>query len=207
MTPKKWIDENGLEIPANRVTTLEKKIERETARMLRDAEKASKQLADLKESVAAKCKDIWEESLKAAGLDDEAIEKKKGNHTIYNFDRTIKIETAISERIDFDDALMEAAKDQFYKQTQQTTSSDDELTQILVSNAFETSKGKLDPKKVLSLLQHRKRLSPKKYPFFYKGCELVEQAIRRPQSKTYFRIWKLDANGEYQNIDLNFSSL
>lgn len=202
-----WIDEKGLEIPTKYITPLQKRIERQSAKMLRDSEKINKQLADFKEKVTAQCHAIWIESLREAGLTDEAIAKKKGNHTIYNFDRSIKIEVAISERIDFDDALITAAKDKFDDFLTENTSGTDQLIRELIMEAFNTSHGKLDAKKVMGLVRYRNKISARKYPNFHAAVDLIEQAIRRPDSKKYFRIWKRDDQGQYQNVDLNFSSI
>jgi hypothetical protein len=37
--------------------------------------------------------------------------------------------------------------------------------------------------------------------------ELLDQAVRRPESKRYFRIFEMDEDGKYHNVDLNFSSI
>ena len=74
----------------------------------------------------------------------------------------------------------------------------------MVIEAFETSKGAIDTKKVLSLTKHKDRVNNK---LFSEAVLLINQAIRRPKSKTYRRVWIKDGSGKYQNVELNLSSL
>jgi hypothetical protein len=80
----------------------------------------------------------------------------------------------------------------------------DEFVKELVDTAFSNSKGALDAKKVLSLLKHRTKI---KNVLFQEALNLIEESIRRPDSKTYYRVWTKDEDGKYKNIDLNFSSI
>lgn len=204
---KQWIDENGLVIPVSRVTPLEKKVERYTNKLLRDAERINKMLSEFKDEVSDRTQELWYESLLEAGLDDETIAEKKGNHTIYNFDRSIKIEVSVSERIDFDDALIVAAKEKFDEFLGQNTTGIDEMIRQLIMDAFSTYRGKLDAKKIMSLVRYKSKISERRYPNFHAAVSLIEESIRRPDSRRYFRIWKRNQTGEYENIDLNFSSI
>ena len=63
---------------------------------------------------------------------------------------------------------------------------------------------KLDSKKVMSLLKYRNKISD---ALFQDALNLLEGSIRRPDSKTYFRIWVKANDGSYNLIDLNFSSI
>jgi len=201
---KTWIDENGLEIPVGRVTKAEKLRERAADRLLREASKINDKLGSFKDLMSELCDKVWHESMEEAGADPE---KHKGNHTWYNFDRSIKVEVSISERIDFDDVLIAAAKEKFDEFLSSNTSGVDEMIRALIMDAFSTTRGKLDAKKVMSLVRYRSRIDATKYPNFHEAVDKIEQSIRRPDSRKYFRIWQRDEAGEYQNIDLNFSSI
>lgn len=201
---KKWIDENGLEIPANRVTKTEKLRERKAEALLKKADKIEQLLSGYKEAFEADTEEVF-----MAVMDEEKVNSKKykGNFTWYNFDRSIKIERNVNEKIDFDETLIAAAKQKFDEFIKNATGGVDLMIQSLINDAFSTSRGKLDAKKVMGLLQHKSRIDEKRYPLFHEAASLIERSIRRPDSKTYFRIWKKDKNGEYQSVNLNFSSL
>ena len=75
----------------------------------------------------------------------------------------------------------------------------------MVINAFETQrKGNLDVKSVMNLTRYESKV---KDPLFSEAVALINSAIRRPKTKTYFRVWQKNSNGEYQNVDLNISSI
>jgi hypothetical protein len=204
MATKTWTDEKGMEIPYSRTTKYERKAQKQTKRLLNEALKINGKLHAFKEEVAKAAEDLWMEALKEAG---SSAKESKGNITIYNFDRTIKMEVNVSERIEFDDALITAAKEKFDEFLDANTTGVDEMIRMLIHDAFETVRGKLDTKRVMSLVSYRQRINDKKYPNFHEAIDLIEKSIRRPSSKKYFRIWYRDEAGEYQNVDLNFSSI
>ena len=74
----------------------------------------------------------------------------------------------------------------------------------MVLDAFETSRGKLDARKVFGLIRYKSKINN---VLFQAAVKLLEQSIRRPESRTYFRVWTKDENGKYNNINLNFSSI
>jgi len=74
----------------------------------------------------------------------------------------------------------------------------------LILSAFEKSRGELDTDKVLSLKKHAKRITD---PRYHKAMEYIDQAINRPTSKQYERVWVRNASGQYENIQLNFSAI
>jgi hypothetical protein len=197
---KNWIDETGIAIPYNRTSKSERVKEQVTGNILKHALKLSASLLSLKEDMASAIT-IVVESL----MDEKKIPKQhKGNFTIYNFDRSIKIEVAVNEMIQFDDALIAAAReclDSFISKNVQGT---DEVVRVLINSAFHNTKGGLDSKKVLSLMKYRTKIKDKN---FQRAIELIEQSISRPSSKKYMRVWAKDSAGQYQNIDLNFSSI
>ena len=130
--------------------------------------------------------------------------KGKGGFTWKNFDGSIKIESSVSESIKFDDLGIIACKEKLELFLNNNLESKDAFIKQMVLDAFETSRGKLDAKKVLSLLTYRSKI---KAPLFQEALNLLEKAIRRPDSKMYFRVFVKDEAGEYKNIDLNISSI
>ena len=199
---KVWQDESGTKIPYNRTTQPERLKERAAAKILKEAIYLNTRIAKFKEVVRELC----EEAFDAFMAEKEVITKKhKGNFTWYNFNRSIKVEVNVNERIEFDDLTIVAAKEKLDEFLENTIKSKNQFAKDMVLDAFETSRNqKLDVKKVLQLTRHEKRIND---PLFSEAVKLINEAVRRPDSKTYFRIWKKDADGSYQNIDLNFSSI
>lgn len=197
---KFWKDETGMEIPVNRITKLERTMEKQAATVLKKAIQVNKQLSGFKTEIRDICKEVYALAMTERGAKPDA----KGNYIWYNFDRSIKIEVSINERIDFDDLTIKASKEKFDEFLDENIQGKTEFAKEMITDAFSTSRGKLDAKKVMTLLRYRNK---EKDPKFQEAIALLEQSIRRPDSRTYFRVWQKDENGKYQNIDLNFSSI
>lgn len=195
-----WTDEKGINIPYNRTTPLERKMENKSYQLAKKAVELHNKLADFKRDVAKICQEIYEQYM----AENQITKKTKGNFTWYNFNRSIKIEVSINERIEFDDLAIEAAKAKLEQFLDGNIEAKDQFIKQLVMDAFETSRGKLDVKKVMSLVRYKSKI---KAPLFREAVELIEKGIRRPDSRMYFRIWQRDENGKYILIDLNFSSI
>lgn len=195
-----WADETGVEIPFNRLSKVEKLKEQLTGHIIKDALKINQSLTGFK----LKFEDYLNDLQKEMHSDKKMPKKWKGNYTFYNFDRSIKIECNVNETIQFDEAMIAAAReclDSFITKNVQGT---DEVVRTLINSAFHNTKGGLDSKKVLSLMKYRTKI---KAADFQKALNLIEQSISRPSSKKYLRVWAKDADGSYQNVDLNFSSI
>ncbi|MCL2290847.1 MAG: DUF3164 family protein [Bacteroidetes bacterium] len=195
-----WTDEAGVQIPVSRITKLERLMENKSSAIVKKATSLNKQLSEFKLELRKVCNEIYAAAMAEKGAKTDA----KGNYTWFNFDRSIKIEVAINERIDFDDLTIKASKEKFDKFLSENIQGKAEFAKELVTDAFTTSRGKLDTKKVMGLLKYRSKIQDET---FQDAMTLLEQSIRRPDSKTYFRVWVKDGNGKYQNIDLNFSSI
>ncbi|MCC9072477.1 DUF3164 family protein [Flavobacterium sp. F-65] len=197
----KWIDESGTVIPFNRITPTEKLFERSSAKLIKGALALNKQLSDFKKMIQELSAEAFEAFMKSKELAKES----KGNFTWYNFNRSIKIEVSNSEPIKFDDLTILAAKDYLDQFLNENIESKNEFVKDMITDAFSTQRnGQLDVKQVLKITKYKVRVGNE---LFTKACDCISEAIRRPSSKTYFRIWLKDENGKYQNIDLNISSL
>lgn len=197
---KIWHDEQGSDIPVNRITPIEKKKEKYAFQLAMDAFKINSNLVRFKDSVKNMCEEIFHEVLS----EKEIAKATKGNFTWYNFDGSIKVEVSINENIEFDSLLIEKAKQLLLEMVSEGIDEKKAFLKELVLSAFQTSKGKLDTKKIFGLKKHATRISDKR---FHEAMSIIDQSIRRPSSKTYFRIWVRDETGGYANIDLNFSSI
>ena len=198
---KLWHDESGQPIPYSRITKSERLMERQSAKLMKGAKGLNKRLADFKNEVSKICQEAYDAFMNEKGVNPD---KRKGNFTWYNFNRTIKIEVNINERVDFDDLTVQAAKEKFTQFLDVNIESKDQFIKQMVLDAFETSRGKLDARKVFGLIRYKSKINN---VLFQEAVKLLEESIRRPESRTYFRVWTKDENGKYNNIDLNFSSI
>lgn len=208
MAKKQWIDESGLEIPASRITKSEKYKELICDRLLKKAERVQKVLVDFKDEISTAADEVLNRFLEENG--GTPRENYKGNYTFYNFDRSIRIEAAIQDKITFDDESIILAKDHFDNFLKNATSKDgvDEMIRDLITDAFSTARGKLDTDKVLALTKYRSRIDVNKYPSFHAALDAIEKGINRTFSKKYHRISvKNKKTGKYEQIQLNFSAL
>lgn len=202
-TEKNWIDESGQKIPYNRTTIAERMKERNAFKLLNEAEKINKNLASFKEMMTK----IVEEVIEAARKENVVKLEGKGNYTWYNFNRSIKIEVNVNETIKFDEITIESAKEKLMDLIRTNISGDDFIISI-VEDAFQTSRGKLDPKKILGLRKHTERIKSEQLKKEWNEVmKLIDKSISRPSSKSYFKVWKIDEEGKYEPVELNFSSI
>lgn len=205
---KTWYDEKRTPVPITRVTALEKKKERYAGQLSDTAMDLNAQLMEFKQELQSLSEEIYNEQMakllnevKAKG---EEPKKQKGNFTWHSFDRTVKIEVDVNDRIEFDSLTISACQEKLNDFLSDNLSSNQEYFRDLINDAFSTSHGKLDTRKVLGLLKHKSKIRQKK---FQEAMELLEKSIYSNKSKTYYKVSVKDAAGEYQAINLNFSSL
>lgn len=199
-TDKFWQDETGTNIPYARTTKSERFNEIASGGIAKAAMALNADLIAFKEKLNNTCQRVYEVYMSEKGSE----KKSKGNFNWFNFDRSVKIEVSINERIEFDDLGITACKDKLDEFLGLNVESKDDAVKALIMDAFNTTKGKLDPKKVMNLLRYRGKI---KNQLFLEALNLLESAIRKPDSKTYFRVWIKEEAGQYKNIDLNFSSI
>jgi hypothetical protein len=196
-----WTDENGVQIPANRITRAEKIREKKTAMLLKKAQDLNGRLKAFKEELKDACDEMEEVSLGELGVNTENF---KGNLTFFNFDRSIKIERSISEPMKFDDLTIAAAKEKLDLFLREAIESKFDFAKEMIMTAFETRNGKLDPKKITPLTRYEVKVN---HPLFSDACRLIQQAIRRPDSKTYYRIWVKEEGDKHEAVELNLSNI
>ncbi len=197
-----WYDETGIAIPVNRITKAEKLAERKSGQIVKKAIDLNKRLKSFKRYLKQAVMDVYEAFLNENG--GKVKENYKGNFTLYNFDRSIKIEVNISEPIDFDDITIQLAQEKLQEFLSKNINSKNEFIKELVLDAFKTRRGKLDSKRVLNLTRWVQKVND---PLFTEAVELINKSIRRKPSKTYYKVFVKDDEGQYQNIELNFSNV
>lgn len=198
---KVWKDEAGMPIPFNRLTPFEKKAERTVAKLAKDALEVHNRLADFKQQMRDAATELYNLFLKE---NDGKVGKNKGNVTLFNFDRSIKLEVKINDRIELDPNFINLAKAELDIMIEGLTKDAQNAVQVLLQTAFETSGGSLDVKKILSLKKHTSRFNNNHWN---KAMEHIDKSIRNPSSKEYFRVWVKSDDGQYRDIQLNFSAI
>lgn len=198
-TEQYWKDEKGILCLYNRTTKSERLMEAQSYKLAKEALKLNQELSAFKKYVKEVCQEVYD-----TYMAEREVTQTKGNFTWYNYDRSIRVEVSINERIEFDDLGITACKAKLHDFLQENVESKDAFIKDMVMDAFETSRGKLDAKKVMSLLRYRSKI---KNQLFQDALNLLEESIRRPESKTYFRVSTRNDDGKYDVIDLNFSSI
>lgn len=198
-----WTDESGTRIPANRVTKAEKLRDKTAYTLAVKAQKLNSDLAAFKAQVMQACDDVVRAML--AELNREP--NKKGNYTWYNFDQTIKVECDVNEAIRFDPILIEAAKEKLLEVISANIQGDDFIKEIVI-DAFQTTSGKLDTRRVLGLRKHTSKIRTKVIRDEWEAAmALIDKSITRPDSKTYYKILVKNDQGEFEAICLDFATI
>ncbi|MBC7399821.1 MAG: DUF3164 family protein [Mucilaginibacter sp.] len=200
-TSLNWIDEAGSSIPYNRTTNYERNAERTTAKLAKSALALNANLTLFKSLFITEACKLYEAFCKE---NNGKIGQGKGNATFYNFDRSIKIEVAIQEAIVFDENTIELAKAKLDDVLNDGLEGAKDFIKPLVMDAFKNTGGHLDTKRVLGLRRYSDRVQDSRYK---EAMELIDKAIRKPKSKEYYRVWLKDAQGQYQDVQLNFTSI
>jgi len=194
---KKWIDHTGQEIPAAYVPKLDKNRDRVARLYAKKAIALRDKLTTFKEELLEACDNLYDQML----AEHKVHPKTKGGFSVTSFDKSIKIEININERVEFDDRI-QVAQELINEYIESKSGGMDKDIRQIVNLAFQTRKGRLDVKRVLGLFQLN--IQDKKW---VEAMEVLKKSISRNQTKRYARIWLKDKNGEYQAVDLNFSAL
>lgn len=197
MATKIWKNHNGEVVPAQYVPAIDKKKEKIAEKYYSKASKISEALDKLKSELLAECDAIYEEMCEA----ENVRTGNKGNYTVQSFDKSIKIEVNVQKRIEFDDKINLAQEKINQFLTEKSSGVDADL-QLLINSAFQSSKGRLDTKRILGLFKHNI-----KHKTWLEAMELIKKSIDTNTSKRYVRIFAKDTSGEYKSVELNFSSL
>lgn len=196
-----WNDENGTAIPYNRTTKYERSAERATASLAKQALVLNASLTAFKQGLKQKALELYEQFCAENG---GTIGKGKGGASFFNFDRSIKIEVRVNEPISFDENTIGLAKQKLDELLSDGLVDAKDFVKPLVMEAFQTTAGKLDTKRILGLQRHASRITDPRYA---EAMALISKAIRRSSTKEYFQVWIKNEAGEYVDVQLNISAL
>ncbi|MBK6888590.1 MAG: DUF3164 family protein [Sphingobacteriales bacterium] len=204
-TKKLWVNERGHTIPDNKITRAEKVAERNVSKAIEKAEKLQQQMVQFKRWLEQACTDVYN-----AWLEQHKIKKgqdfkqPKGNYTLYNYNRAFKIQFSLNDLAVFDSIALETAKAMLMEMLDENIKSDAEFIIDIVKDAFSTSKGNLDVKKIQSLYRYENKV---KDPRYKTAMQILREGTSYPQSTEYFRLFKRNDKGKYEPIVLQFSAL
>jgi hypothetical protein len=197
-----WKNEKGQDVPYSYVNKSDRFKERIAFSIAKEAALIEERLKTFKQSIAQAFIDC--EKAVATDYNIEQTANNAVSLTWYNFDRSIKLERKINQRFDFDDALINACKVKINEFLDDKLSGVEAFVKELINDAFQTNRGKLDPKKIMSLLKYKDKITDNRY---HEAMELIEKAIFNPDSKTYYTVSIRANDGQYEAINLNFSAI
>jgi len=195
---KQWLTAKGETVPADIVSAHDKRKEKAVMRIVKCAEKAHEALKDLKATASAETDKVYAEHLRIRGVETGA---SKGNYTMYNFDKSVKVEINNSDSISFDDGI-ETVKQLLDKYIEDVTNEASSEIRMLIQGAFKTRKGQLDKARLFSLFQYHIE-----HPIWMQAMDALKASIDVQSSKKYMKISKRNENGEYVNIPLSLSAV
>lgn len=194
-------DAQGLDIPIKLVPKIDLEADKIANKIAKEADKLSEQLSAKKTEWLSLCDNWFEQLLYKLKTEDKSHGKGKGNYTITSYDKTIKIEINIGMRIEFDSKL-QLAQTKINEYLEKITEGTGDEIRVIVNNAFSTTRGNLDTKKIMSLFRYQI-----KHQLWLDAMDILRQSITTNVSKRYVNIFRKDTEGKYQAILLQFSSL
>ena len=194
-----WTDEQGITIPFTRINQSEKLKERFAGTITNKAMALSKQMEELHILIRKAETDIAQQAAK----EGKAV-TKKGSFTWYNFDKSVRIEVNNNDTVKFDEAMIAAAREKMDKFLSESVSNTEDIVKQLINSAWHSRKGGLDSKKVLGLTKFRNKIAHKD---FQEALNLIEQSQNIDSSKKYYKVAVKDDQGQYKNINLQFSNV
>jgi hypothetical protein len=200
-----WRTSTGEAVPVKFLPKSTKTKETVGAKIYKAALAAEQTLIDLHKMMQAAFTEI-DRLVKAEYQIKYEKEKRqgKGGLTWYNHDMSLKVEASVDEVCKWDAALMTEARTLLDAYLSTALTETHQLISDLVLGAFSNNKGTIDSKKVFLILKHQNKIKNAKYQ---KACELIKQAQGVDKTKLYMRAWAKQDDGQYRNINLNFSNI
>lgn len=198
---KMYLDHKGNEIPANYIHKIDKQKHSLALKILKQAEKMNAMLAEFKNSTFAECDAIYQQMLDDAKITER--KNAKGGYSIMTIDKAVKVQVIISETIHFNDYI-DLAQAKVNEYLGIVTNGSNEEIKMLINQAFKTTKGKMDTKRIIGLFSLKIT-----HPVWVEAMELLKKSMDTNSSKRYIQIWKRreDNSGEYDAVKLDFASI
>ena len=127
---------------------------------------------------------------------------KKGNVTLFSYDRRIKIERSRQDKLTFNQNLL-AAKAMIDDCIKRWSKGSNRNLQTIVQGAFKTDKnGRFSAAKVLGLRKHNIDDD-----MWKQAMQALADAIETDSTAEYFRIYWRDENGSYHQLPLDLANI
>lgn len=198
MKKEQWKMADGQNVPAEAVSPFDKKKEKVVQSIAKKAIKLNKELEAFKQEFYSKADAVNMERLQNRGSKREDY---KGNYSLFSYDKSVKIEMNVNETVNFNDDIV-LAQEKLNEYIQEITRDTNVDLQLLIQNAFKTRKGRLDKARIFSLFALNIT-----HPLWMEAMELIRKAIDVNGSRRYGVVSIRKPNGEYDSLNLNFSSL
>lgn len=194
-------DHNGFEVPVTAIQKADLQKDKSAKKLAEKFKEMSLKLQHLKDFAFDEADKIYETQLRAYEIDGKAVDNLKGNFTFYSYDKRFKIEVNIGQRLEFDNKI-NLAKIEIDEYLKEITDGQHSDIITIVNHAFTTVRGKLDHKRILQLFSYKIKNAR-----WEKAMQLLKDSITTNHSKRYIKVSERDNNGEYQVINVQFSSL
>lgn len=194
---KIWINHKGQTVPTKYVPKIDKEKERLVLKYTKKAKDLQKRILEFKTDLLNDCDALHLKELQEANVKPS----KKGGYSHTSFNKEQKIELSMQEKIEFDDNI-NLAQEKINEFLELKMKGVDTDLSLLINDAFKTSKGRLDTKRILGLFKLQIN-----HKIWNEAIELIKKSISRNHSKRYVRLFEKNAEGEYKDIQLNISSL
>jgi len=190
-------DHKGFDIPVRVIPKLDLTKHKAAERLYKKGQALHEKLKEFKELFFETLDEIYKEDADENGV----IGKGKGNYTITTYDKGIKLSISVSDHVSFDNKI-EFAQEKLNDFLALKTKNVDNDLALIVNNAFKTSKGRLDAKRIFELFSYNI-----KHPLWVEAIDLIRASIQVDHSKRYPQIYERNDNGEYKPLSLNLSSI
>ena len=194
-----WVSYKDEHVPRSRINKSEIMLEKKVPSMIKDANKLSNGLANLRD----KCDAYFETIMKQKALEDGVEYDENKSFAAYLFDRSVKIEREVVKQTGYDDRLV---KESYVLFTQYLADENAPMfIKKMVQDAFKNTKGSLDKNKISTLLSYEGDDNVIDNESFQKAIALLKEARNVSDTKVYYRFYE-GKYPEYKLINLNITN-
>lgn len=196
---KVYTTATGQEVPTKFIRKIDRKRDSAALKYYKKALALQEAIAKFKEELIENCDALQQEYMDE--YDVKLKENARGGYTLSTIDKAVQIEFTIGSRITFDDRI-DMAKAKFFEYIDEVTKGIDPAVRQIVETAFQTTRGKLDPKRIMQLLTLKND-----HPTWKDACDLLTQSMSSNTTKRYIQFRQKNEEGKYENLTVDFNAL